>query len=80
MRSVSFTLHQRTDGSYRAIVTDWLDGQNRDTLLDEESQPIPEVLLSDAWTVAAQMVVEALQAREESEGLWKTAPAWDRTG
>lgn len=70
MRSVTATLHAHTDGVYALSVTVWEDGQGLRSLISEESQPMPEVTMPDAWTVAAQMTEDALRALEPAPGLW----------
>lgn len=79
MVSAALHLHQRTDGTYQAVVTLTADGEPIRVLLSEESHPLPSVSLADAWTVAAQMAQEALLAVQPSPGLWGAA-SWGRTG
>lgn len=79
MVSAALHLHQRTDGSYQAVVTLTEDGQGVRVLLSEESRAMPEVTMSEAWAVAAQMAQDALRAVEPSAGLWAAAGGF-RTG
>lgn len=78
MVSATMVLHQHADGEYRLHVSVHEDGRPIRVLLDESSHPMLEVLLSDAWTVAAQMAQDALRAVEPSAGLWAAA-SWSRT-
>ena len=73
MISAALHLHQRTDGSFQAVVTLTEDGQGIRLLLSEESRRMPEVTLSEAWGVAAQMAQDSLRAVEPSPGLWAAA-------
>lgn len=79
MKSAALHLHSLTDGTYRLVVTLWEDGQGSRVLLQEESHPMPEVPMSAAWTVAAQMAQDALSALEPAPGLWQAA-SWNHTG
>ena len=73
MVSTSMSLHQLTDGTYRVCVMVFEDGQDSRVILQEESHPMPEVSMSSAWGVAAQMAQEAIAALEPSTGLWAAA-------
>jgi hypothetical protein len=70
MKSITATLHAHSDGTYALSVTLWEDGQDLRSLLHEESRPMPEVTVPDAWRVASQMTEDALRALEPSPGLW----------
>ena len=70
MVSTTMSLHQLTDGTYRVVVMVFEDGQGSRVILQEESHPLPEVPMSSAWGVAAQMAQEAIAALEPSTGLW----------
>lgn len=76
MVSAALHLHQLKDGTYRLVVTLWEDGQGSRVLLQEESRPMPEVAMSEAWAVAAQMAQDALRATEPATGLWAAAAGW----
>lgn len=78
MVTASMHLHQHADGHYALSVQTWEDGQGVRTLLSEESRPMPEVTMSEAWTVASQMAQDAIRAVEPSAGLW-AATSWSRT-
>lgn len=81
MVSAALHLHQRTDGSYQAVVTLTEDGAGEvRLLLNEESRPMPEVTMAEAWTVAAQMAQDAILAVQPSEGLWSAASGWSHSG
>jgi hypothetical protein len=80
MRSVTATLHAHTDGVYALSVTVWEDGQGLRSLLSEESRPMPEVTVPDAWAVAAQMTEDALRALEPAPALWGAPYGAGRTG
>lgn len=75
MTSATMVLHQKSSGAYTLHLTLWADGEERRTLLQEESRPMPEVSLSEAWTTAAHMAREALEAVEPGPTLW--APEGD---
>lgn len=76
MKTVAMSLHCRTDGTYRLSLTVWEDGEGIREVLAEESNPMPEVAVSDAWGVASQMAQEALRALEPSPSLWGAAGAF----
>lgn len=70
MKSITATLHAYADGTYGLSVTLFEIGQGLRSLLHEESRPMPEVTIPDAWRVASQMTEDALRALEPSPGLW----------
>lgn len=79
MITATMSLHSHSDGTYTVHLSLNRDGEGIRTILDESSNPMPHVPLSDAWTVASQMAVDALRAVEPGPGLWQ-ASSWSRTG
>lgn len=79
MKTATLSLHQHTDGTYVLHLSTFEDGEGVRTLLNEESRPMPEVTLSEAWRVAAEMARECLESHEPAATLWAGGP-WSHTG
>lgn len=73
MRTLSINLHQHETGHYRLRVTIWEDGQPPVHLIEEESNPQPELGFRETWEPVQQMVADALAARFPDLSLWAQA-------